>query len=326
NYYLLFNPNSVDISVMATYFLSGGESFMIPYGIKANQRLTIEASKDPRLAGRDFSVTFDTMSAALPIVAERAMYWNRDSWVGGHASIGAKSLATEWHFAEGLAIPRYETYYTVLNPHATWTTLSARYFIQGRTVPFTRTYNIPPLSRYTIQLKNPYDTDQYVGGGTGEAGDVSASFTSSQPTIIERSMYWGGIWVNWVEGSNVVGVNAPATEWHLPEGTLAPGFESYVLISNPGDVATRVTLRLYLDGDGGRISKYVDVPPRTRVSLDLNGGVLEAVDQATILNRSFSVSVSSPSPVIVEHAIYRSLVPGTFWWRTGGASFGITEQ
>ena len=98
---------------------------------------------------------------------------------------------------------------------------------------------IPAKSRRTFSL-NDYVTDY----------DVS---TLVQPrggeVIAERSMYDAGR--TW--GTCSIGAVAPATTWYLAEGSTGEGFETWVLVQNPGAAAGHGGPGLHdLDRAGGR--------------------------------------------------------------------------
>ena len=54
------------------------------------------------------------MSSDVPVIAERAEYWNNRAWV--HDSVGATAPATGWYLAEGCTNDGFETRVLVQNP------------------------------------------------------------------------------------------------------------------------------------------------------------------------------------------------------------------
>ncbi len=152
--------------------------------------------------------------------------------------------------------------------------------------------------------------------------------------VVERSIYWGTGFPNWVEGTNDLGVNAPAMEWEVPEGSDTGSFDTYVLIANPNSFDIEAEVQIFVEGtdaNAGRYSPYerllVKAYSRTTIDMSNIGGTLKftADDLAKLKGRSFGVSVTSRTPnapVIVEQAIYRDFQPGVFW-RAGASAFGV---
>jgi hypothetical protein len=312
NYFLLFNPGQHPVNVTAMYFPSVGEPVARYYTIPAQSRFTVNAFDVGELAGKDFSTTF---TGDAGFVAERAMYWG-NPWHGATVSMGASSLQSRWLFAEGVANSVFETFYLILNPHDFPIEVTATYFPEV-SASFSQTFTVGAKQRHTV----------YLNGVAGEIGAAAAEFTSQVNFLAERSIYWGGR----VEGTNVIGVNAPAFVWSLPEGSDGSAFDTYTLIANPNfhDVALDIT---FFFDDGTQVTVPDDlrptVPARSRLTMDVSGHwlkLLQAREGRELVERSFSTRISvfqQTGPVVVEHALYWDLQPGTFW-RSGGASVGI---
>ncbi len=90
----------------------------------------------------------------------------------------------------------------------------------------------------------------------------------------------------------------PSTDWYLAEGATAYGFETYLLVQNPGSVTAHLEVT-YMTPEGPVSRPPLEVPPFSRrtiiVASDLPG-------------REVSPRVRSDQPVVVERAMY---------WRTG---------
>ena len=87
---------------------------------------------------------------------------------------------------------------------------------------------IPADSRRSFNL-NDYVTDY----------DVSTLVSASGGEVVcERAMYdTDRTW-----GTCSIGATAPAATWYLAEGSTGEGFETWVLVQNPGDTAVTVDL------------------------------------------------------------------------------------
>ncbi len=218
--------------------------------------------------------TFITASA--PVVCERAMYGNGRTWA--HDSAGVTAPAGGWYLAEGCTAPGFETWVLVQNPGDTPADVDMRLQSGEGEVQGPRD-TVPPRSRRS------YDLGAFI-----ESYDVSTFITSSAPVVCERAMYGNGR--TWAHDS--AGVTAPAGAWYLAEGCTAPGFETWVLVQNPGDTPADVDMRLQ-SGEGEVQGPRDTVPPRSRRSYDL-GAFIESYDVSTFITAS--------APVVCERAMY----------------------
>ena len=83
-YILLANPTNNNASVTVTLLRTGGRPpLSLTVGVEANSRVTVAAGQFPLTSGEQFGILID--SGSVPIVAERAMYWNAGTevWAGG---------------------------------------------------------------------------------------------------------------------------------------------------------------------------------------------------------------------------------------------------
>ena len=76
------NPNSKSVTVTVTYLTNYGPINAEPLNINPNSRVTINVNSE--LPDKDASIKIT--STSLPVMAERAMYWNDKG--AGHVSIG----------------------------------------------------------------------------------------------------------------------------------------------------------------------------------------------------------------------------------------------
>jgi hypothetical protein len=319
NYFLLFNPNQVGGSATFTFFLESGGTVQreVPFG--PQQRVTLDASTVPELDMQNFGVK---ISSSVPIVAERAMYFDYAAprgFIGGTASIGAPGLSQAWLFAEGAAAPGFDTFYLLMNPNPFPITVN-RWFFQEDGTRYEGSYTVDAGSRKTV----------YLNEDMGNFGGAAAQFTSASPFIAERSIYWGAN--GWVEGTNTIGSPVTAAEWHLPEGTEGGGFDTFLLLFNPGTTTVTTDVVLYIEG-WGRFTAPPNLrpvlAPQTRTTINMRDFLAEMEKAAglapdTLTETSFSTVVRSTTGdgIVVEHALYRTR-DGDNRWRTGGASFGV---
>jgi uncharacterized repeat protein (TIGR01451 family) len=205
---LLMNPDvGNDAHVTLRYLLDSGETIDVPKVVPARGRLTvsIESESDPRLQTAAMSVH---ITADRPIVAERSVYWQADEgapgWSESHSSRGATVAGPRWALAEGRSggALNFHTYVLLGNPGAQAATVNVE-FLPDSGAPIVKAYNVPALSRFTVDV-------------TAEAPELqNHSFTTlistggDVPIVVERSMYWDGAGITWSGGSNASATRLP---------------------------------------------------------------------------------------------------------------------
>ena len=287
---LVANPNDQPATVRITYLTADGPRNREPLLVPANSRLTVNANAD--IWQQDSGVR---VGSDLPVYVERAMYWS--DRIEGHDSIGTDAGATEWYLAEGCTDYGFETWVEILNPGtsgatATLTYMTSRGPVAGPTV------DVPAWSRKTVEVKRDIPAD-----------DVSVRVVSDLPVVVERSMYWDGR----RGGHGSIGAKAPSQDWYLAEGATHSGFETYVLVSNPGEQQANVSLELVTtSGSGaGPVSADLVVPAGSRRTVRLND-ITPYADVSTKLH--------SDVPVVAERSMFWPVAGG----RAGHDSIGVT--
>ncbi|MBU1670866.1 MAG: right-handed parallel beta-helix repeat-containing protein [Actinobacteria bacterium] len=226
-------------------------------------------------AARPFGAGYDIgpyeYGALRPVTGER-------TW--GTGAPGVTQPGVTWYLAEGCTAGGFETWVLVQNPNSTPATVDITYMTGEGEKPGPRV-TLPPDSRATV---NAADT-------VGQAWEVSAKASSNVPVVVERAMYWGGR--TGAHGST--GVSGPATDWYLAEGCTAGGFETWVLLQNPGSVEANAQLTFMTD-TGQVTGPLVVLPPGTRRTVN----VAETVGEAW----NVSTGVDSDEPVVAERAMY----------------------
>lgn len=177
---LVQNPNTSPVTVDVTYMTPNGATQKPPFQIPAQSRYSIHVNAD--IAS---DVSTKVTSRERPIIAERAMYWDKGQnlWSGGKPgtdTIGVPSAKNEICFAEGCTSYDFEEWLCLMNPNLTPANISVTY-IKTDGVQ-TSSIVIPPNSRTTVDVNN--SLNPYMG-------DVSIKVTSSTPIMAERAMYWG---------------------------------------------------------------------------------------------------------------------------------------
>jgi autotransporter-associated beta strand protein len=203
---LLSNPQGSPASVTVTYLLPTGETVIAQKTIAANGRLTVnpEAEGDARLRNATVSTV---VTADVPIVAERSMYWPGATrpWGEAHNSFGVTAPRTEWGLAEGRLGGRvpFSTYILLANPGATPAEVEVR-FLRDTGASIVVTYTVPATGRYTIDVSS-------IAALRGSSFGAAIQVTNNVPIFVERSMYWDANGVFWSGGTN-----GTAIPWSVP--------------------------------------------------------------------------------------------------------------
>ncbi|MDI6831131.1 MAG: DUF5719 family protein [Actinomycetota bacterium] len=229
------------------------------------------------------------ISSDLPVVAERAVYFDMGDRSGGSAAMGARAAAEEWYFAEGYTGGDFDTWLLLANPSPSPVTAIAS-FQRGDGVILEREVSLQPRSRATLHV------DEIPGLGDVE---VSARVRADYPGVVaERAMYFAyrGSFGMAGGGHAAMGATESFSQWLIPEGYTGPGFESWVLVSNLEDKG--VVVQVVLMGESGReVTREYALAPRARLSVlanDLLAG--EGV--------SAEVTAAGGERLVVEGAFY----------------------
>jgi uncharacterized repeat protein (TIGR01451 family) len=247
----------------------------------------------PALSRRSFNVgdyvtTFDVSTQVNAtdgsIIVERAMYWG--DRIDGHDSIGVTAPAPTWYLAEGATDGGFETWVLVQNPggaavHVDFTLNTDT----GELLPpDLQGVEIPGFSRRSFNLGNYVTTF-----------DVSTKVTSTDGEVIcERAMYWG----DREGGHDSIGVTAPAPTWYLAEGATDGGFETWLLVQNPGTdtVNVDIAFQTELGEVAPDMLQGVPIPAGSRSTFNVGSFV-------TTYNVSTKVTATN-GEVICERAMY----------------------
>ena len=92
-----------------------------------------------------------------------------------------------------------------------------------------------------------------------------------------------------------IGVTTPAATWYLAEGCTGTGFETWILVQNPNDVAAEVSLT-YMTTAGAKPGPTQTLPAHTRANFNASATVPDTWEVST--------KVISNQPVIAERAMY----------------------
>jgi hypothetical protein len=187
---LLMNPHDRRATVQVSYLRESGLTQPYTFQVEPRRRFTVA----PPITGA-FGIEVRSIAAdgaiAVPIIAERAMYFG-SPWFIGHATEGATAPSQRWMFAEGSTEGGrfYDPYLLLANPSASDAQVRLDFRLSDGSV-FSDTVTVGAGRRRTVipweypELKNrPFSTEVVV---------VPSAPGSVPPGIVaERAMYWSG--------------------------------------------------------------------------------------------------------------------------------------
>jgi hypothetical protein len=170
---LVLNPNAQSSDVAVTFQTPDGTSLTRRYAIPPTSRLAIDVNE----VVPDLGVA-TTVQSDRPVAVERALYW-RDRSVGT-VNAGAVTPAFTWRFADGRTSGEFQQYLLFNNTSPNQARVAVE-FVQANGTRGTQTIVMPGGSRYTMAVHELYP------GQTA----IAATVRSTQPIVVERSMYPG---------------------------------------------------------------------------------------------------------------------------------------
>ncbi len=278
---LLQNPNDAEASVTLSFMRADGGVLTQQLTIPPRRRHSVHVDALQGLEAADVSTQ---VSSNIPVVAERAMYFDYGGKDGGHDSIGASSTSNRWFFAEGYTGGAFDTWVLLQNPNDTTATVTLTFMKLDGSVIEQRV-SVPGRRRHSVHV------DAIPGL---EAVDVSTRVDSDLPIIAERSMYFE--YLGRKGGHATIGAPAPEQEWYLAEGYTGGQFDQYVLLLNPGNQAAGVELS-FMRPDGITVERELEMAPHSRYTIHVD-------EIAGLENSEQSTKVTSDSPIVVELAEY----------------------
>ncbi len=206
-YVLIANPGGTDATVQARYARPDGSTVSQTYTVRAHSRFSVYVDAIPGLEATSVATTL-TSTNAVPIVAERAMYWPGGffDYYEGHSSVGSTTTALNWIVSGGEhgGNSAAQTFVLIANTddrvgEATVTTLFDRSVIVGSPPPPT-TISLPANSRTTLPITT---------GGATFGVLVTSSGASPVQLVVESAVYRSADGVLWSSGSNSLGTPIP---------------------------------------------------------------------------------------------------------------------
>ncbi len=270
----ILNPGKSDTLADIRFLTESGQEYGGEVAVPALSRTNVKVNDWVSAAN-----VSTLLSAQDPVVAEVSMYGpGRRS---GTCSLGAKAPEREWYLAEGATHSGFDTWLLLFNPQPGEARVTVNVDSLGSELEPVEVV-MASRSRTTLHLN-----DMLPGR------DLSMHVVSDVPIVASRSMYWavpGGR-----AGHECHGLTAASSESFLPEGCTAYGFDTWLLLYNPGDTGTTATV--YAMGDGGEKEiGRIDVPAHTRSTMKVDD----------CYDGSLSLRVVSGEPICCERATYWS--------------------
>jgi len=269
-----------------------------------------------------------TILAATALLLGTLLPYGAGSAYAGDGTCGEASAegSTTWYFAEGYTGEGFQEYLTLFNPQDEFT--HTKVIFSDASVPYsepvplslgidqsesrpreadypdTFELDLPPSSRITLDINTLAGKDR----------EVSLFLESQEPITAERPMYftYRGAW----KGCTVTsGATSPSETWYFAEGCTREGFETWLLLANPGESDAGIDVLMILE-DGSHATAGTFLPPHSRQTIYVNQIVGEGHDVA-INVRSFN-----KRPICAERVMYFDYHGK---WEGGHASSGLSQ-
>jgi subtilisin family serine protease len=301
--FALQNPNTLPTTAHFLFLAADG-SKPTPYDLPlpANSRVTLKAADVMPNAEFATIVTTD-----LPAYVERSMYFGH----AGHSAAGARQPSKTWYLAEGSSVPPFDTWVLLMNPNSVPTLAQMRFLREDGTV-VEHTELVPPMARKSVFVNALFTT-------SGFATQVAAD----QPIVVERAMYFDGDQA----GHDTLATPNPAQTWYLAAGSSVSGFDTWLLLENPGGAPANVKVSFITDA-GTVVTQPLFVLPHARTSL---------YTDPLLPNTTYGMRIDSDQPIVAERAVYFDsgragfdsaavAAPATEWFLPEGSTTGSFEE
>ena len=318
-YIAIQNPNEDVADVTAEFMVPDpSQNVVQTYQIQPYSRYTIFVDDIAGLEATDVS-TKVTCTNSLGIAVERAMYFDYYGKVGGHSAIGIPEPKKNWYLAEGNTVndpdSSFDTYVLMQNPNKKDATAHLTFMAEdGHTGELD--VNLPAASRQTVKVD---DVPNF------EKAYVSTEVNSTEPIVVERSMYFD--YYGKDGGTDSQGAAEPDTQWYLAEGCTRQGpnsFDTYILLMNPTDETAEILgtyMKPYTDE---RLQRNYTVPPHSRYTIRVDDVPLPGFDNLDVASYFESLNGTT---FLADRAMYFNYqISNGEWVQDGTASIGTSAS
>lgn len=302
------NPNDKPTEATVDFMTGEGDTISHKLQLGAHSRGTIHANSVAG-EGKDISCK---VSAGLPVVAERPMYFSYEGRLkGGHSVVGATAPAARWYFAEGYTGTGFDQWVCVLNPNDGPARLTFRFQTQEGEEKVRDGGEVPAHTRSTFKVNDLLGANM----------QNSLELESTLPVIAERPIYFdylGTANLHWKGGHCVIGAIGLSKQYYFAEGTTRQGFEEWITIQNTNDSPLSVNASYQLgEGQGDTVNRSYSIGPGKRhtiyVANEVGGG------------KDVSTKLSSSLPFLAERPLYFRYSGYGAHWPDGHCVTGLPQ-
>lgn len=293
------NPDTATDTHVNVRFLTGAgvkagsQNLLVPKGGRRTISVNL-ASPDGCGCSDDVSTEVTVVGSEPQVVAGVSVHKQEagDLAIGG--SVGVTATRTHWVVAEGATHSNWSTFVLVANPAGSTATVQPTYLTPGGTIT-GEPLAIPPTSRRTIAVNAPSPA------GCGCSSDVSTQIVAVTGTVavessIQKNDSNGFVIADSVGSGGTSAADASGTSWLSAEGVTHSGFQTFILIANPGSTAADVQLT-FLTPDGQVAGPGLPVPAGERRTVYVNQYVPNSEVSTKV--------VANSGKVVVELAVDR---------------------
>jgi len=300
--FALQNPNPQATTAHFLFVTPEGKQMPFDMRLDPNSRMTLKANDV--IPNAEFATIVNT---DVPVYVERSMYFGHD----GHSAPGARATSKVWYLAEGSTVTPFETWILLLNPNPVPTIVQMRFMREDGSV-VDHSELVPAMGRKSVYVNALFTTSGF-----------ATQVTADQPIVVERAMYFD----NGQGGHDTIATAVPGKTWYLAAGGSSGGFDTWLLVENPGSLPATVSVSFMTD-DGRVIGQPLFVLPHSRTSL---------YTDPLVPNAAYGMRLDSDQPIVAERAVYfdsgrsgydAAAVPAvaTEWFLPEGATSGSFEE
>ena len=200
-YVLTYNPNSSVAECVLTLTDTSGSNTDVPFTLAPDTRQTFKLDDIP---GYESAQVAFEITANVPVIAERTMYFNYMGKRGGTASCGSNAANTTWYLAEGYTGGEFDTFILLYNPGDKEASVNLRFQTDaGQVVPIQE--SVLPHSRFTVKTDDVLTDSSF-----------STAIDSTEPILVERAMYFN--FQGRMGGHASAAVTSSSPDWYFGEG------------------------------------------------------------------------------------------------------------